>query len=373
MSIESIPMMQLGSPEEVRHFAVYSYDHLDDLSFARNPDAVFKDSAEVSLASYLEAIRTRFKEAGWEGDGTIRVVWLPPFVDVGIEDTWGTYVWCVKQSNNGTAWLASPVPLNFKRLAAQNESLPHQTRARLGLMFTECSGFVKRLKQLRADAKRKVDALQQVSDPIFENIRSEILLTVQGDMVAQFNVFLDDCYLEVLDEVLGQGNTSNLHLSKFKASLEPREYLPSTDLVGDEEAEANKWFTIRGLIRDIWITYQFEPFPQKVSMLFKACEFSNDSLEMRIVKKHVHLRNCVQHHERQVTSDALRLTGLDRFEMMQDDGTHASWKIGSIIVFSLAEIDHLADALLALTEAFYKHTTKRIRRRVWIHRTKKQN
>jgi hypothetical protein len=67
----------------------------------------------------LEAVKQRFASAGWEGDGEIQLMWLPPFVGAGAEDTWGVAVWFVKQDNNGTAFMASPVPLPFSRLLEQ--------------------------------------------------------------------------------------------------------------------------------------------------------------------------------------------------------------------------------------------------------------
>jgi hypothetical protein len=116
MSYEDFQGMQLGDPDTVRRYHVYSYEHLDDLSFMRSPEHVFADDASGSLATFMAAVDARLREAGWEGDGRLEVFWLPPFADVGVEDTWGTYVWCVKQSNNGTSWMASSHPLPFKRL-----------------------------------------------------------------------------------------------------------------------------------------------------------------------------------------------------------------------------------------------------------------
>ena len=74
----------------------------------------------ISLKPYLEKIEELFREIGWEGDGKLGVIWIPPFVDIGIEDGWGTYIWHVKQSNNGTSWLASNCTLNFERIKAQD-------------------------------------------------------------------------------------------------------------------------------------------------------------------------------------------------------------------------------------------------------------
>src|SRR5215831_9509881 len=97
--------------DDIRHLHVYAYHFLDDLRFVRAPDEVLNDLDRNELACLLEAVRDRFLSAGWEGDGKLGIIWLPPFVDAGVEDTWGTYVWHVKQDNNGTSWLASKCPL----------------------------------------------------------------------------------------------------------------------------------------------------------------------------------------------------------------------------------------------------------------------
>jgi hypothetical protein len=108
--------------ENVKNYFVYQYQHLDDLSAVLKPTEVFgsTDEDKKLVDEIVEEIKRLFLRNGWEGDGDIGLIWLPPFIDVGIEDTFGTNIWHVKQLNNGTSWLASPVELNFKRLLEQN-------------------------------------------------------------------------------------------------------------------------------------------------------------------------------------------------------------------------------------------------------------
>lgn len=47
-----------------------------------------------------------FVKAGWEGDGKIQLIWIPPFINTGFEGDMGSLIWHVKQSNNGTSFLA---------------------------------------------------------------------------------------------------------------------------------------------------------------------------------------------------------------------------------------------------------------------------
>lgn len=109
---------ELQNPSTVDDFFVYEYQHLDELSLLKNPENFLGSFS--TFDKLMEKIRVKFKSHGWEGDGVIKLMWLPPFLGAGIEDTYGIGVWHVKQSNNGTSFLASPVPLPFSRLLEQN-------------------------------------------------------------------------------------------------------------------------------------------------------------------------------------------------------------------------------------------------------------
>lgn len=105
------------SDSSVMFMHTYQYHHLDFLSLA--PPIEEAISASPQRDALIRALKKKFQQAGWEGDGELRVLWLPPFVGAGMEDTWGQVVYLVKQFNNGTSFLASPVPLPFGRLLAQ--------------------------------------------------------------------------------------------------------------------------------------------------------------------------------------------------------------------------------------------------------------
>ena len=97
---------------DINKWYVYSYCFIDDLTFIQNPIDVneqWKNNSPFlginKLNEIIELVKNRFAEEGWEGDGEIGLMWLPPFIDIGIEDTHGTYIWHVKQQNNGISWL----------------------------------------------------------------------------------------------------------------------------------------------------------------------------------------------------------------------------------------------------------------------------
>ena len=108
---------QLLRPEIVDAFKTYHYEHVDLLDLM--PAAADVLEGLPGASALLDKVREVLAGAGWEGDGTVRILWLPPFIEPAYEDGWGIPVWFVKQSNNGTAFLASPVELPYPNLLAQ--------------------------------------------------------------------------------------------------------------------------------------------------------------------------------------------------------------------------------------------------------------
>ena len=87
---------------------VISYQHIDDSECFLKPRETLSFSSE-SIA-LLEKVKGVFKKSGWEGDGDIGLIWIPPFFYIPASDnysetSYGTYIWHVKQHNNGTSFI----------------------------------------------------------------------------------------------------------------------------------------------------------------------------------------------------------------------------------------------------------------------------
>lgn len=108
---------EIHDPTVVQDYEVYQYQHIDCLDLMPSAEAVLQ--GVPNRTEVLAAVSKKLKTCGWEGDGQIQIMWIPPFMGAGVEDTWGFVVWFVKQSNNGTAFMASPVKLPFARLLQQ--------------------------------------------------------------------------------------------------------------------------------------------------------------------------------------------------------------------------------------------------------------
>ena len=102
------------SPEAMASFPVYAFEWIDNLHFVMPPGRFLPDPT-----AHVEAARAALVKAGWEGDGEIGLLWLPPFVfPVGSRSSWlGIALWHVKQLEDGISWLLSPVELPFEGFA----------------------------------------------------------------------------------------------------------------------------------------------------------------------------------------------------------------------------------------------------------------
>ena len=111
---------RFGTPDGVKHWHLYSYEYLDDLSFMPLASEVFKNWSDGE--KLVKAVEDRLKNIGWEGDGDMQVMWLPPFAGAGPNNNFGCYVLHVKQLEDGISWIASPYCLPFYRLLGPDDS-----------------------------------------------------------------------------------------------------------------------------------------------------------------------------------------------------------------------------------------------------------
>lgn len=89
-----------------------SYEWIDNLNFTINPEECLENAEE-----YISVAKEMFLDAGWNGDGEVELMWIPPFMfkDVQIKEfTIGITIWHVKQLEDGISWLLSPISLPFE-------------------------------------------------------------------------------------------------------------------------------------------------------------------------------------------------------------------------------------------------------------------
>ncbi|MEQ1906328.1 MAG: hypothetical protein ABL888_19245 [Pirellulaceae bacterium] len=353
-------------PTLVQGFYIYEYTFLDDLQFIRRPYDAYQNEDTADVTRMIAAIHDRLVDAGWEGDGEIGVFWLPPFVDVGIEDTWGTYVWHVKQNNNGISFLACDHPLRFARLAEQNREYPPRNGRPINIIGTSVNSFQRDVRALSEQVSESLQVMRSLPESTTRDSTIEHLLAhYQGLMVRSYAEFLDDCYLQFLIEVINNGNKSKLTIQKTNVKVDPNRYVPDDDPDYPIGTDGAQWLTVQGLISDIWMSFKFEPYKKKVQMVFSSVQFNLDESVKAELLKHVLLRNCIQHNEGKLDKDSLRQSGLERLTMQHDTSTFHlnAW---DRIVFTQTEVTSFASTLYSFATELSNFIDKRIPTRHYL-------
>lgn len=110
-SIEKKDMINYPA-KDLDNFHIYIYEWIDNLNFTLKPEDCLEDYSE-----YEDIASKRFLEAGWDGDGSIELMWIPPFVFhnsmTSQTATLGVTIWHVKQQEDGISWILSPIELPF--------------------------------------------------------------------------------------------------------------------------------------------------------------------------------------------------------------------------------------------------------------------
>ena len=91
--VDYLPQTERGSFEVFKTLNQRDYDRK---SLRELKEMYERERNEVARA---------FVRNGWEGDGTLMCLWIPPFIDYKIEHGFGRYILHVKQWSNGTSFL----------------------------------------------------------------------------------------------------------------------------------------------------------------------------------------------------------------------------------------------------------------------------
>jgi len=112
--------------EPINGLFVYAYEHDDDLQGwtpieqFTYPSSSDPKKKERFSPAFINNLSSTLKACGWEGDGTLSAMMVPPFFAKGGYGHWFP-IFHVKQDNNGTSWIASESELSADGL---NGDLP---------------------------------------------------------------------------------------------------------------------------------------------------------------------------------------------------------------------------------------------------------
>ncbi|MDX6158390.1 hypothetical protein SIA70_20075 [Bacillus subtilis] len=351
----------MGSPKK---WFVFKYEHIDYLDNIR---PIEKDRNE----EFLEELKQLFKNEGWEGDGEIGEIWLPPFL-LSSANSVGHWVYHVKQQNNGTSFIASSLYLPFPELLNQNvskylKSKPDDTNEPVNvegrnIIQYEVDDFKKDLHSYKDNIEKELRAINEISNQkIKEEIEEKILGYNQCMIIQLLQNFMDDCYLQLLIEVLENGNKSKLKLAKKNIKLDFNKHVYK-DMDGDD------WLTITNIISDVWDDFKRTGFTDKLSRLTKPLDYemSKQDKELRHeIIKHVIIRNCIQHHNWQLDRDSLNfsLPNTDSIEVMSDENSTIKINMSKRIKLSKTELYEIIDKLNLFAETLSSRVGEKVKTR----------
>lgn len=344
--------------EKLNRLYVYKYHFIDGQGTILDPYKVNKQNyiqvEDEKFNQIINEVKRQFIIKGWEGDGEMGLIWLPPFIDIGqLEDTFGGYLWHVKQRNNGTSFIGSTYPLKFPRLIEQNEDSEYTVPE--NIIESEVNRFLEKIDFQIFSFRNEVEQIKN-NTSLSESILIKLYGYTQCQAIAQLVEFIDDCYLEVLLEVLQRGNKSKIKLRKSAIKIDLSKHKNFEEGFVDEGSE---WMTLQMLINDIWHSFQFEPFDEKLDKLLKAVDYKTELKLKSFIEKHVFIRNCIQHHNWKLDGSVLKMLGQNSIKIWNGKKPLEihKWKT---IILTMGEIELLYENIKKFIKDFNKHIDKRI-------------
>lgn len=339
---------------------VLEYQFIDNFNCLHNPADIYGDSPELDLK--IANVKQKFLDYGWEGDGEINIIWIPPFLDQASNDTWGDYIWHVKQSNDGISFLGFNYEIQSARLLDQNPIFVNEYGEQTPISITRNheEGFIYQLKE-------KIELLDEVKVHIDNSTISNKLISlnlgyIQNDIIAELNDFIDECYLEFLVHVLSENNPDGIKLRKMNVKI-------SLDSISQNLSEgiSDHWLTIHQIISNIWKDFKFLSFKDKFKEIMQCIDFTYSEKNIREINKHIVIRNCIQHHNGQLEQTSLKGLGLEKIYILGDEGKKIEIKKWKKILLTYTEVKSLIGILSDFCFCYSNHIKQRIKTRHFLN------
>jgi len=345
---------------------VLQYEHIDFYEFLKLPRDVYSNDANLDLA--IEKVKKIFKRNGWEGDGEITILWLPPFLDQADDENYGTLVWHVKQNNNGTSFLGFSEVIQSARLLEQNRVFRDKGKnvKPISLVYTEEKNMLIQLKK----KSRELDEFCALSkkNRISGELKELMLGSLQNEIVSELNDFIDECYLHFLVHVLRDNNPDSIKLRSMSSRINLQEI--SEDSV---DGISNHWLTIHQIISNIWNDFKFLPFKDKFKEIMACIDFNYPPDKISEINKHIVIRNCIQHHKWQLVPDVTRTIGQDKIRILNDQGKHINIEKWKHIGLTVTELKHIIATLEDFCFKYCEYVRARIKERHFLHNYREED
>jgi len=166
------------------------------------------------------------------------------------------------------------------------------------------------------------------------DVKSKGISFYQNMMIASWSDLLNEIFVYFLDQHFsGVRNFSELKKQDIKIDY-------ASNLKVEEQAK-------EALAKNFSFWSYIDRLKLINSMLNPDNEFEE---EAKIIRKHVLIRNSIQHHNSQAYEDMFSQLGAAKFELLDKDGAPLSVSLGEKIYISIPELDHLKRGLHLLSQ-----------------------
>ena len=222
------------------------------------------------------------------------------------------------------------------------------------IIETIAENFISELDKLKQKLEEAYKLRQD--DILTESLYESIITYIQGDVIANLNVFMDESYLKYLLHVLNDNNPDNLKLRPIKSNIR------LDDISMNYEKGCNiSWMVIQQIVTNCWQDYKFLNFKEKFLNITKPVDYVCNLNTKEEIFKHVLIRNCYQHHEGELTDDALKLIGKDKIYIRSNNDSKLEIKKWAIIKLTYEEVEHLIDAMSEFASDYNQHIARRMK------------
>lgn len=327
---------------------VERYQFIDNLEHIISPQEIYKGD---SLDELLANVKAAFEKAGWEGDGEIGLIWLPPFILESTGDTFGQYIWHVKQDNNGISFLGYIDNVVDQEIQSKEDDYEEQTitKSESNFMIDEIAKSKVLLCELE-EAKRK---------GIADTLYSITLNALQNQIIANLVDYIDEVYLQYAEHVIGQNNLDRIKLKKTKVNL-------SLDTISDgvEGGYMDSWLTLKSIVGAIWQDFKFWKFSDKFREICNCIDFNCPNEIKEVIIKHVEIRNSIQHHGSQFTAESAKRIGKNFLVIFDENHVEKKIDVWGMIGLTSNEVESLLDAVKNFINLYERHVETRMTTRI---------
>lgn len=327
---------------------ILTYEHIDNLDARFDPISIFGEREKTHKA--IEQVKELFKMRGWEGDGDVKLIWLPPFLDEAHDDSYGEYIWHVKQNNNGTSFLGFQDEWQSAKILDQNPVISKEGKK----IYPESYMAGEKLDFLQSSNEKKRQ-LNQIGKFLTNNkadssLKNMMLSYIQNDMIAIFSDFINEVYFRLLHHIFMERTHFPISLPKWKVNLD-------VDILSDSSREGGYGSTIIQIVKESWEKFKLRPFKDRLNDIIKSINYSCDEKICKKLIIHNEIRNCFQHHLGALVKEELQKMGVNKLLIKQNDGSEKEvplWKRIELTETEIIDLINLMDNFVINYENYYK-------------------